>query len=141
MTQRGLQPAQWLAKCPEREGPVRRCVRITEHEEDRMSQAAATTDGTFAKDVLQSDLPVLVDFWADWCAPCKRLGPTIDEISGDLQGKIRVFKLDVDSNQYGIQGIPTLILFSGGQPQCQVVGLRSKADLLSEIERAVGVKP
>jgi len=111
-----------------------------------MSQAAATTDGTFSRDVLQSDLPVLVDFWAEWCAPCKRLGPTIDEISADLEGRLRVFKLDVDSNpltanQYGIQGIPTLILFRGGQPQCQVVGLRSKADLLDEIERTVGVKP
>jgi thioredoxin 1 len=111
-----------------------------------MSNAAATTDGTFARDVLQSELPVLVDFWAEWCAPCKRLAPTLDEISQELTGKLRVYKLDVDSNpltanQFGIQGIPTLILFAGGQPQGQMVGLRPKSDLLREIERLLGVKP
>jgi thioredoxin 1 len=111
-----------------------------------MSKAAATDTARFDSDVLKSDLPVLVDFWADWCGPCRMLAPTIDQIAQELEGKIRIFKVDVDTNQelanrFGIQGIPTLILFSGGTPQAQVVGVRSKADLLVEIERSVGVKP
>jgi thioredoxin 1 len=111
-----------------------------------MSKAAATDTAKFDSDVLKNDQAVLVDFWAEWCGPCKALGPTIDQIAQELEGKLRVFKVDVDANpelatRYGIQGIPTLILFSGGEPRGQVVGLRSKADLLQEIERAVGVKP
>jgi thioredoxin 1 len=111
-----------------------------------MSKAAATSDSNFQHDVLDNPLPVLVDFWADWCGPCRMLAPTIDQIAEDLTGKLQVFKMDVDANprvagQFGIQGIPTLILFSGGQPRGQVVGVRSKTDLLQEIEKAVGVTP
>ncbi len=111
-----------------------------------MSLAPATTDSTFRKDVLESDLPVLVDFWADWCGPCRMLAPTIDQISTELTGKLRVFKMDVDSNpatatSFGVQAIPTLILFAGGQPRAQIVGVKGKGTLLEEIQKAVGVAP
>lgn len=109
-----------------------------------MSKAIATSDAGFEAEVLRSDIPVLVDFWADWCAPCRMLAPTIDEIAEELGGRLKVMKMDVTTNpkvasQFGIQGIPTLILFSNGQPVTQIVGFRSKQDLLAEIERAVGV--
>jgi thioredoxin 1 len=111
-----------------------------------MSKAAATGTATFQQDVLQSDLPVLVDFWAEWCGPCKMIAPALDQLASELEGKLRIFKVDVDADpelasRFGIQGIPTLILFSGGQPRAQLVGARSKPDLLREIERAFGVTP
>ncbi|MFQ5662334.1 MAG: thioredoxin [Terriglobia bacterium] len=85
------------------------------------------TDSSFEKDVLQADLPVLVDFWAEWCAPCRMLAPTVEAIAQDYNGKLRVAKLNVDDNtatppRYGIQGIPTLLLFKGGQVKEQIVG-------------------
>jgi len=111
-----------------------------------MSKAMAVTDASFAQDVLQSDLPVLVDFWADWCGPCRVLGPTIDQIAEQLDGKLKVVKLDVDGNpatagQFGIRGIPTLIFFAGGEPRGQVRGLGSKDDLMKEIDQALGIRP
>ncbi len=109
-----------------------------------MSKAIATSDDAFETDVLRSELPVLVDFWADWCAPCRMLAPTIDDIAETLDGKLKVLKMDVTTNpkvasQFGIQGIPTLILFANGQPVTQIVGFRSREDLLEEIQRAVGI--
>ena len=103
-----------------------------------MAQAPATTDQTFQSDVLGSDLPVLVDFWADWCGPCRALAPTLDAIARELTGKLRIYKLDVDSNpqvtsHFGIQSIPTLIFFDRGEPRGQIVGLQSKDSLLREI--------
>ena len=85
------------------------------------------TDSSFEQDVLKSDLPVLVDFWAEWCGPCRMLAPTVEAIAKDYQGKVRVAKLNVDENtgiaqRYGIRGIPTLLLFKGGQVQEQIVG-------------------
>ena len=85
-----------------------------------MSSAPAVTDSSFDKDVLQSDLPVLVDFWAPWCGPCRMVAPVVEEISKDFEGKIKVFKLNTDENpnvasQYGIRSIPTLMIFKGGQ--------------------------
>jgi len=92
------------------------------------------TDQSWAKDVLGSDTPVLVDFWAEWCAPCKRLAPTIDAVAAELDGKLAVGKVNVDdhpgvSARFGIRGIPTMILFKGGQAVDQIVGLVSKDEL------------
>jgi thioredoxin 1 len=89
------------------------------------------TDGDFDSTLQGASTPVLVDFWAEWCGPCKRLGPTIDAVAAELDGKLTVAKLNVDENpnvvgRFGIRGIPTLILFKGGKAVDQVVGLVSK---------------
>jgi thioredoxin 1 len=101
-----------------------------------------TTDASFEADVLQSDVPVVVDFWAEWCGPCRRLAPTVDELASDYDGKIVVGKLNVDDNpnvafRYSIRGIPTLLLFKGGQIVEQVVGLADKDALKKLIDKHV----
>lgn len=103
-----------------------------------MSNAAAVSDTTFEQDVLQADQPVLVDFWATWCQPCRMVAPIVEEIAGEQAGKLKVVKLDVDENQrtamqYGVSSIPTLILFKGGQPVERVVGFSPKERLLSKL--------
>lgn len=100
------------------------------------------TEANFSSQVLESTQPVLVDFWAPWCGPCKMLAPTIDEIANDYAGKARVGKVNTDqdgsiASQYGIQGIPTVILFKGGQPVDRSVGLVNKAKLASMIDKAL----
>ena len=85
-----------------------------------MSSAIAVTDASFEQDVLKSDIPVLVDFWAPWCGPCRMVAPVVEEVAAQYEGKIKVFKLNTDENpsvagQYGIRSIPTLMLFKGGQ--------------------------
>jgi thioredoxin 1 len=95
-------------------------------------------DGSFQDDVLKSGTPVLVDFWAEWCGPCHMIAPFVDEIAKELQGQLRVAKMDVDANpnipqMYDIQGIPTLILFKNGQVVQRMVGFRPKERLLSDI--------
>ena len=102
------------------------------------------TDGSFDADVLKADVPVLVDFWAEWCGPCRMMAPTVDQIASDYQGKVKVGKLDVDSNQmtasrYGIRGIPTLLLFKGGQIVEQKVGAIGKNDFVKMLDKHVGV--
>ena len=92
------------------------------------------TDLAWDQDVLQSDVPVLVDFWAEWCGPCRMMGPTIDVVAEEYSGRVKVGKLDVDNNQatafkYQIRGIPALLVFKGGQVVDQRVGALGKADL------------
>jgi thioredoxin 1 len=98
------------------------------------------TDTNFQDEVLKSNTPVLVDFWAEWCGPCKMIAPIVDEIAKKYEGKLRVGKMDVDMQpnvveSLGIQGIPTLILFKNGQPVTQVVGYRTKEQLDAAINR------
>lgn len=97
------------------------------------------TDQSFENDVLQSSDPVLVDFWAAWCAPCRMLSPTIDQIAQDFAGRAKVVKLNVDDNRetsakYGIRGIPTLLLFKNGELRDQVVGATSRENIARLIE-------
>jgi thioredoxin 1 len=97
------------------------------------------SDDTFEKEVLQSSQPVLVDFYADWCGPCRAIAPIVEEIARELNDRLKVVKLDVDQNQetaleYGVQSIPTLILFKGGVEVERLIGYMSKSKLLSKIE-------
>ena len=98
------------------------------------------SDATFEADVLQSAQPVLVDYWAEWCGPCKMIAPILDEVAGTYQGKLQVAKVNVDENsevpaKFGIRGIPTLMLFKGGQLAATKVGALSKAQLTAFIDQ------
>jgi thioredoxin 1 len=100
------------------------------------------TDGNFDTDVLKSGAPVLVDFWAEWCGPCKRLGPTVDALATEYAGKVTVGKLNVDENpavpiKFQIRGIPTILIFKGGQVVESVVGLAQKEDLKKVIDKHI----
>ena len=100
------------------------------------------TDQNFDRDVLKSDQPVLVDFWAEWCTPCKMLTPTVEAVAQQYEGRAKVVKMNVDDNphvppQYGIKGIPTLILFKGGKEADRVVGATSKENISRMIDSAL----
>ena len=104
-----------------------------------MSNALAVTDQTFENEVLQSGTPVLVDFWAEWCGPCRLISPILDELSVEYAGRLKVTKVDVDSSpgvaaKYGVRGIPTLILFKNGRVVDQFVGAASKHQMLQRIQ-------
>ncbi|HEY3282207.1 MAG TPA: thioredoxin [Armatimonadota bacterium] len=108
-----------------------------------MSNAAEVTDQNFEEQVLKSDLPVLVDFWATWCGPCRALAPTIDQLAEEFAGKLKVVKLDTDQNietatKFQIMSIPTLLLFKGGKTVEQMVGAQPKAALVGKITPHLG---
>lgn len=100
------------------------------------------TDKNFSTEVLNADLPVLVDFWATWCAPCRSISPIVEDLAKDFMGKVKVAKLNIDENpgtpsQYGVRGIPTLILFKGGKVVDQIVGAVPKSRLVALVEKAL----
>jgi thioredoxin 1 len=99
----------------------------------------AVTDESFATDVLGAEGPVLVDFWAEWCGPCKMIGPSLEEISEELAGKVTIAKINIDDNpdapgKYGVRGIPTMILFKNGEPAATKVGAAPKSALKGWLE-------
>ena len=104
--------------------------------------ATAVTDATFQDEVLNSDQPVLVDFWATWCGPCRTIAPTIEELASEYEGRAKVVKLDVDNNpqaaqQFGIRSIPSLLFFQGGRPVDQMVGVVPKKTLAEKLDTLV----
>ena len=101
------------------------------------------TQENFSREVIESSGPILVDFWAEWCGPCKMLAPLLDELAAEYDGRVRIGKVNIDehtalASQYNIQSIPTLLLFNQGQVAEQIVGLRSKKDLKSRLDRVAG---
>ena len=101
------------------------------------------TDANFDSDVLKSEQPVLIDFWATWCGPCRALAPIVDELAQAYQGKVKVAKMDVDRNsatpmRYGVRGIPTLLVFKGGQVKEQIVGYVPKETIQKALDKHIG---
>src|SRR5215218_8052625 len=103
----------------------------------------SVTDASFQADVLRADRPVLVDFWAEWCGPCRMIAPALEELSGELGDKVKIVKLNIDENpdapgRYGVRGIPTMLLFKGGEPVAQKVGAAPRSQIQQWLEGALG---
>lgn len=107
-----------------------------------MSKPVTFTDANFEQEVLKSDKPVLVDFWAEWCGPCRMVGPIVEELTGDYEGKAKIGKVDVDSNpevsmRYGIRSIPSLLVFKNGEIVDQVIGVVPKTTLQKSLDSQI----
>ena len=107
-----------------------------------MAKPMEVTDEQFEREVLKADLPVMVDFWAEWCGPCKVVSPIVEELAEEYNGKIKFVKLDTEANfdipaRYGIRSLPTLMIFKGGEQVDQIFGARPKAELKRSLEKAL----
>jgi len=107
-----------------------------------MSDVQSITDDQFQSEVLQASTPVLIDFWAPWCGPCRTIGPVVEQLAGEYSGRLKVVKMNVDDNprtpaQFGVRGIPNLIIFKGGEVKEQIVGAVPKAHLVKAIDKVV----
>jgi thioredoxin 1 len=107
-----------------------------------MSKPQAVTDNEWDNEVLNAETPVLVDFWAPWCGPCRMVAPIVDELAGEYDGQVKFVKLNTDDNvatasKYGIRSIPTIMVFKGGEPVDQVIGFRPKSELKKSLDKAL----
>ncbi len=107
-----------------------------------MADILKVSDDNFDSEIINSEIPAMVDFWAEWCGPCKKIGPVVEELSKEYEGKIKIAKMDVDSNRqtparFGIRNIPTLILFKGGEVVNTIVGAQSKSAIEDELKKLI----
>jgi thioredoxin 1 len=135
----GLRDGRGRPDCPDAGTTTSRSALTTPQEESMSDLIKHVTDDTFEPEVLKSDLPVLVDYWAEWCGPCKAIAPVLEEVAKEYSGKLRIAKVDVDSNtevpkKFNIRGIPTLMLFKNGAVEATKVGAMSKSQLTAFLD-------